>query len=147
MFLDHTNGFHRNIKFTIQIERDSHFPFLDIDIYRRPDGWAKMSTKNLPTQTSTWTLDHTTIPLTDKPFSQIWCTEAGHNVTRKASSRPLQGKMGIVWSRNDVPSTWQLEPQNQKTSPPHSPAACPDDIRLARQNDGQTHHQMSWPAA
>jgi len=37
-FLDHLNGLHRNIQFTMEMEKD-HFPsFLDIDIYRRPDG-------------------------------------------------------------------------------------------------------------
>jgi hypothetical protein len=37
-FLHHMTGLHRNIQFTMEIERDSHLPFLDIDIYRRPDG-------------------------------------------------------------------------------------------------------------
>jgi len=141
------NGLHRNIQFTMEIERDSHLPFLDIDIYKRPDGWAMTSTEKLLAQTSTWALGHTTTPLTDKPVSQIWCTEAGHSVTRKASSRPLKGKMGTVSSKNDMPSIWHLEPQSQKTSPPHSPTICPDNIRLAQQNAGLTQHQMSWPAA
>jgi hypothetical protein len=39
LFLDHLNGPHRNIKFTMKMEKD-HFPsFLDIDIYRRLDGF------------------------------------------------------------------------------------------------------------
>jgi len=49
--------------------------------------------------------------------------------------------MGKVSSRNDMPSTWQLEPQSQKTSPSHSPTICPDNIWLAQQNVGQTEHQ------
>jgi hypothetical protein len=32
------NGLHRNIQFTMEMERDSHLPYLDTDIYRRPDG-------------------------------------------------------------------------------------------------------------
>jgi hypothetical protein len=37
-FQDHLNGVHENIKFTMKTERDGHLPFLDTDIYRRPDG-------------------------------------------------------------------------------------------------------------
>jgi hypothetical protein len=36
-FLDHLNSVHQNIQFTMETERDGHLPFLDIDIYRRPD--------------------------------------------------------------------------------------------------------------
>jgi hypothetical protein len=35
-FLDHLNGVHENIEFTMETERDSHLPFLDIYIYRKP---------------------------------------------------------------------------------------------------------------
>jgi hypothetical protein len=37
-FLDHLNSVHQNIQFTMETGRDGHLPFLDIDIYRRPDG-------------------------------------------------------------------------------------------------------------
>jgi hypothetical protein len=37
-FLNRLKGFHRNIQFTMETERDGHLPFLDIKIYRRPDG-------------------------------------------------------------------------------------------------------------
>ena len=36
-FLEHLNGLHKNIQFTIEIEEDGHLPFLDIDIYRKRD--------------------------------------------------------------------------------------------------------------
>ena len=36
-FLNHLNGIHRNIQFTMEIEEEGHLPFLDIDIYRKPD--------------------------------------------------------------------------------------------------------------
>ena len=33
-FLKHLNGIHNNIQFTMEIEREGHLPFLDIDINR-----------------------------------------------------------------------------------------------------------------
>ena len=109
--------------------------------------WAIRSTENLPTQTSTKTPDHTTIPLTDKPFCQLRCTQPGLCVTTKAS-RPLQGKIGIFWSRYDMPSTWRLEPQSQMTSPPQSLSCLMSRQHMAGSAEcWQTQHQMSWPAA
>ena len=37
-FLDHLNGLHRNILFLMEVEKDGHLVFLDIDIYRILDG-------------------------------------------------------------------------------------------------------------
>jgi hypothetical protein len=34
----HLNQIHPNIQFTLETGSDDHIPFLDIDIYRRPDG-------------------------------------------------------------------------------------------------------------
>jgi hypothetical protein len=36
--LDHLNSVHQNVQFTMETERNGQLPFLDIDIYRRPDG-------------------------------------------------------------------------------------------------------------
>jgi hypothetical protein len=37
-FLEHLYGLHRVLQFTVEMEKDGHLPFLDIDIYRSPDG-------------------------------------------------------------------------------------------------------------
>jgi hypothetical protein len=37
-FLHHLNSIHQSIQFTMETERKGHLPFLDLDIYRRPDG-------------------------------------------------------------------------------------------------------------
>jgi len=34
-FLDYLKDLHRNVEFTMEIERDGQLPFLDTDIYRR----------------------------------------------------------------------------------------------------------------
>ncbi|GFG37926.1 hypothetical protein Cfor_07414 [Coptotermes formosanus] len=36
-FLERLYVLHRNIQFTMETEKEDHLPFLDIDIYRRPD--------------------------------------------------------------------------------------------------------------
>jgi hypothetical protein len=36
-FLHHLNSIHRSIQFTMEIQSEGHLPFLDLDIYRRPD--------------------------------------------------------------------------------------------------------------
>jgi len=36
-FLNHLYSKHSNIQFTMETESDGHLPFLDIDIYKRPD--------------------------------------------------------------------------------------------------------------
>jgi hypothetical protein len=51
-FLDHLNSVHRNIQFTMEKERDSHFPFLDIDIYHKPDGSLGHKVYRKPTHTN-----------------------------------------------------------------------------------------------
>jgi hypothetical protein len=50
--LDHQNGVHENIKFTMETERDGHLPFLDIDIYRKPDGSLGRRVYHKPTHTN-----------------------------------------------------------------------------------------------
>jgi hypothetical protein len=51
-FLDHLNGLHNNIKFTMEIEKEGHLPFLDIDIYRRTDGSLGHKVYRKPTHTN-----------------------------------------------------------------------------------------------
>jgi hypothetical protein len=37
-FLHHLNSIHQSIQFTMETESEGYLPFLDLDIYRRPDG-------------------------------------------------------------------------------------------------------------
>jgi hypothetical protein len=37
-FLNHLNGLHKKIQFTMEKEEEGHLPFLDIYIYRKTDG-------------------------------------------------------------------------------------------------------------
>jgi len=50
-FLDHLNGLHRNIQFTMEMEGDGHLPFLDFDIYRRWEGSLGHRVYQKPTHT------------------------------------------------------------------------------------------------
>jgi hypothetical protein len=49
-FLDHLNGLRSNIKFTMEMKRDGHPRFLDIDMYGRPDGALGYKVYRKPTQ-------------------------------------------------------------------------------------------------
>jgi hypothetical protein len=51
-FLDHLNSIHESIQFTMQTERDSHLPFSDIDIHRKPDGSLGHKVYHKPTRTN-----------------------------------------------------------------------------------------------
>ena len=51
-FLNHLNGLHKKIKFTMEIEKDGHLPFLDIHIYRRTDGSLGHKVYRKPTHTN-----------------------------------------------------------------------------------------------
>jgi len=48
----HLNSLHRNIQFTMDIEKDGHLPFLDIDIYRKMDGTLGHKVYRKPTHTN-----------------------------------------------------------------------------------------------
>jgi len=51
-FLNHLNGIHNNIQFTMEIEEESHLPFLDIDIYRKMEGSLGHKVYRKPTHTN-----------------------------------------------------------------------------------------------
>jgi len=85
-FRDHLNVLQRNIQFAMEIERDGHLPFLDINIYRRPDGSMDHDVRRKPSHINLFLNPgshhhHSTYKL----FFQPWCTESGLCVTRKAS--------------------------------------------------------------
>jgi hypothetical protein len=97
--LDYLNGLHRNIHLTMKTKKNGHISFLDIDIYRRPNGPLDHKVYRKIT--------HTNFYLNRGPHHQPSNKQAvlGKLVlcmTRKASmmiwtsSRPLSGKMGKV---------------------------------------------------
>jgi hypothetical protein len=51
-FLDHLNGLQKNIRFTMETEKEGHLPFLDIDIYRRTDSSLGHKVYRKPTHTN-----------------------------------------------------------------------------------------------
>jgi hypothetical protein len=50
-FLEHLNGLHKNIQFTMEIEEEGHLPFLDIHIYRKTDNSLGHKVYRKPTRT------------------------------------------------------------------------------------------------
>jgi len=51
-FLQHINGLHKKIQFTIEVEEGGHLPFLDVDVYRRNDGSLGHKVYHKPTHTN-----------------------------------------------------------------------------------------------
>jgi hypothetical protein len=51
-FLHHLNSIHQSIQFTMETESEGHLPFLDLDIYRRPDGSLAHKVYRKPTHTN-----------------------------------------------------------------------------------------------
>jgi hypothetical protein len=51
-FVNHLNNIHPNIQFTMETESNSHLPFLDIGIYRRPHGSLGHRVYRKPTHTN-----------------------------------------------------------------------------------------------
>jgi hypothetical protein len=50
-FLYYHINIHLSIQFTMEIESNSHLPFLDIDVHRRPDGSPGHTVCRKPTHT------------------------------------------------------------------------------------------------
>jgi hypothetical protein len=75
-FFYHLNSFHENIHFTMEIERDSHLPFFDIDICHKADGLLGHKVYCKPTHTaSTSTPTFTTMLPTNRLWFPHWCTQ------------------------------------------------------------------------
>jgi hypothetical protein len=51
-FLHHLNSIHQSIQFTMETESEGHLPFLDLNIYRRPDGSLGHKVYRKPTHTN-----------------------------------------------------------------------------------------------
>ena len=63
-FLQHINGLHKKIHFTMDIERDGHLPFLDIDMYRKNDGSLGNTVYRKSTHTNLDTVPAKQVPTT-----------------------------------------------------------------------------------
>ncbi|XP_018578567.1 uncharacterized protein LOC108916756 [Anoplophora glabripennis] len=50
-FLDHINGIHPDIQFTMEVEKNAVLPFLDVLVERKPDGTLRHRVYRKPTQT------------------------------------------------------------------------------------------------
>jgi hypothetical protein len=126
-FRDPLNVLHRNIQFTMEVKRGGHLPFVDMNVYRRPDG--SLGHKK--------TFTHKPLPepwITYKPFFQPWCTDKESLRDGLEFLKTTFGENGYS-IRYDGPLTRRLEPSSRKTSPPRSLSSilCLDELRLAEQ--------------
>jgi len=76
------------IQISMEKEEGCHLAFLDIDIYRKPDGSLGHKVYRKPTHTiSTYTRIPSTILLTNNQFSLPCYTEPNLSVTRAPSPK------------------------------------------------------------
>jgi hypothetical protein len=109
-FLNHLNCLHRNIHFTMEMERVGHPTLLETDIYRRLDSSLGNKVYRTPNQINLYlypgSYHH---PTNIQGILATWCTGPRLCVTRKASlmswsfSSALSRKIGIVSGRYYVP--------------------------------------------
>jgi hypothetical protein len=60
-FLEYLNNMHYNIQFSMEKEKDGHLPFLDIYVYRKPDGSFSHMVYRKPIQINLYLMQcHTT---------------------------------------------------------------------------------------
>jgi hypothetical protein len=52
LFLDHLNSLHKDIQFTMDVEKNGRFPFLDVDIIRKPNNTLGHTVYRKPTHTN-----------------------------------------------------------------------------------------------
>jgi hypothetical protein len=77
-FLNHLNGLHKKIHFTMETEKDGHLPFLDIDIYRKTDGSLGHNVYRKPTHTNLYLQQNSHHHLANK---QSFLTSLVHRAT------------------------------------------------------------------
>ena len=74
--LTHLNNVQPSIRFTVEVEKDGRFPFLDTLLRRRDDGSLDApSTENRRTQTGTWTSTPTIQPRSRGDWSSACSTD------------------------------------------------------------------------
>jgi len=67
-FPNHLNNIHPNIQFTVEMWSNDHLPFMDIDMYRRPDGSLRYAVYRKTTNTNLYlnAVSHHHHPLSNK---------------------------------------------------------------------------------
>jgi hypothetical protein len=83
-FLKHLNSVHEIIQFTMETERDGQLPFLDIDIYSKPDGSQAHKFYHKPTHANLYLSSNSRHNLSNKlAVLSCWYTELDFFGTRR----------------------------------------------------------------
>jgi hypothetical protein len=147
-FVEHLNDLHRNFQFTVETEKYGHLPFLDIDIYRRPDGSLGHKVYQKPTHTNLYLNPGSHHHPSNK---QAVLATLVHRARALCDNESLQGELELLkttfkengYSRQQIqralnPKVRLSKPKDQPICRP--PAICLDYMRPHQQNAGQAQH-------
>jgi hypothetical protein len=133
----------------METESEGHLPFLDLDIYRRPDGSLEHRVYRKSTHTNLYlnAKSHLTHPI-NKRYYPLWYTEPELTVM-KTTCRPSWCSWGMSSNRIQRPADpHRPQPPSALTSTrqwaqhSHLSAICRDYIQLYKQSAGPTEHQI-----
>jgi hypothetical protein len=111
-FLNHLIGLHNNIQLTMEKEEDGHLPFLDIDIYRKPDGSVGCRVYRKPTHTNLY-LHHNSHHHPSNKLSML--TSLIHRATAICDQDSLNQELEFLTTmfKNNGYSTQQISRANK----------------------------------
>jgi hypothetical protein len=155
-FLDHLNSVHGNIQFTMKTERDGHLPFLDINMYHKPDGSLGRKVYHKPMHTNLYLNSNSQHHPSNK---QAVLSKLVHRARSLCDQESLHSELEFLRTtfRQNGYSKWQIQ---RALSPPARIAMAPEkpvsvslslpalhehDFQLHQQAAVHAHHQVCGP--
>jgi hypothetical protein len=122
-FLDHLNGISPIIKFTMEVEKNGHLPFLDVNIERK-DGQMKTGVYYKPTHTGRYLDFASNHPRKTKAGIVKCLANRARNICQGAKLEQEMAHLKRTFRKNGYPSQFteqalhgKKQPQHERTKP------------------------------